>query len=92
MSFKQIFSQNAYKDVWLEIALNKFVPELLRHLRGEFPLDVKYAACCVFRALAQYEEFIVHVTDVILPTIIMMRNSSAKFKVCSFTLRRPDTL
>ena len=57
------------------------MPDLLKLIRGPVPLEVKYAACCVFRALAQYEEFIVHVTDVVLPTIIMMRNSSAKFKV-----------
>ena len=57
------------------------MPELLKLLRGQSSLEVKYAACCVFRALAHYEEFIVHVTDVILPTVILMRNTSAKFKV-----------
>jgi len=50
-------------------------------VRGQTPLDVKYAACCVFRALSQYEDFIVFVTDEILPCVIQMRNTSAKFKV-----------
>ena len=77
--------QHAFKDKWLEVILAKFVPELLVYLRGEYPLDVKYTACCVFRALAHYEDFIVHITDVILPTIIMMRNSSAKFKVSAMS-------
>ena len=81
LSYLQIISQHAFKDGWLGVILTKFVPELLKYLQEEYPLDVKYTACCVFRALAHYEEFIVHITDVILPTIIMMRNSSAKFKV-----------
>ena len=69
------------KDVWLDTAYTKFMPELLKLLRGQVSLEVKYAACCVFRALAQYDEFIVHVTDVVLSAVILMRNTSAKFKV-----------
>jgi hypothetical protein len=50
-------------------------------VRGEIPLDVKYAACCVFRSFALYEDFIVYVTDQILLSVLLMRNASAKFKV-----------
>ena len=76
-----MFSHDQLKDVWLEMAYTRFMPELLKLVQGQLSLEVKYAACCVFRALAHYEEFVVHVTDVILPAVILMRNTSAKFKV-----------
>jgi hypothetical protein len=79
----QIFSYPEFKDSWYEMSVTKFLPKLISVVCGEFPLDIKYAACCVFRAFALYEEFIVYVTDEILPSVLLMRNASAKFKVIS---------
>ncbi|XP_053397755.1 uncharacterized protein LOC128556479 [Mercenaria mercenaria] len=75
-----IFSKPEFKENWYELSVTKFLPKLISMVRGEIPLDVKYAACCVFRSFAQYEDFIAFVTDEILPSVLLMRNASAKFK------------
>lgn len=77
----QVFSNPEYKDSWYEMSVTKFLPKLISVVRGEIPLQVKYAACCVFRSFALYEEYITFVTDQILPSVVLMRNASAKFKV-----------
>lgn len=77
----QIFSKPSQKEDWFDDASSRFIPKLISMVRGQVPLDVKYAACCVFRALSQYEDFIMYVTEEILPAVLQMRNSSAKFKV-----------
>lgn len=77
---EKIFLVSEYKDCWLEMAVTKFLPKLVSMLQVQMPLDVKYAVCCVFRALAQFEEFAVPVTDDILPNVLLLRNASAKFK------------
>jgi len=54
-------------------------------VRGSAPLEVKYAACCVFRALALHEDFLPYLTQEVLPAVLAMRNASAKFKVSSYS-------
>ncbi|KAH3725429.1 hypothetical protein DPMN_051262, partial [Dreissena polymorpha] len=75
-----IFSYRDQTDVWLEEASVRFLPKLVAMVRGQTPLEVKYAACCVFRSIAQYEGFISYITQDVLPAVLQMRNTSAKFK------------
>ena len=79
-----MFSNGEFRETWYEMLVTKFIPKLISMVRGEVPLDVKYAACCVFRSVALYEDLIVYVTDQILPCVLQMRNASAKFKVSLF--------
>ncbi|XP_052808503.1 uncharacterized protein LOC128237211 isoform X2 [Mya arenaria] len=75
-----IFAYPDHRDCWYEEATVHFLPKLVAMVKGQGPLNVKYAACCVFRSIALYEDFIPYVTQEILPTVLHMRNASAKFK------------
>ncbi|KAL3882501.1 hypothetical protein ACJMK2_028838 [Sinanodonta woodiana] len=78
---EMIFSIPHLKSLWIEISLAKIFPLLLRMIRNAGgQLDVKYAACCVFRTLSACDEFIPVVMEDVLPAILQLRSASAKFR------------